>query len=150
MSLVRYFLQRTTPIFKRSLSTTIGLNNIYYTTDHETIHTVKGSNIVKIGISDYAKESLGDIVFLEAEVEIDDTFEEGDALVTIESVKATSEVLAPFDGKVFEINQIEDLDSISELSEDQSWFVSCEIDDFSILNNLMCNDEYNTYTSKID
>ena len=85
-----------------------------------------------------------------AEVEIDDTFEEGDAIVSIESVKASSEVFAPFDGKVVEVNEIEDLDTISNLSEDQFWLVSCEIDDVSILNNLMCPDEYSKYTSKIE
>ena len=150
MSLVRYILQQTRPIFMRSFSSTPRLNNIYYTNDHETVITDKDSNIVKIGISDYAKETLGDIVFLEAEVEIDDTFEEGDAIVSIESVKASSEVFAPFDGKVVEVNEIEDLDTISNLSEEQLWFVSCEIEDSSILNNLMCPDEYNKYTGKIE
>jgi len=150
MSLVRYMLQKTSQIFMRSFSFTSRLNDIYYTTDHETVLTDEDTNIVKIGISDYARETLGDIVFLETEVEIDDTFEEGEAIVSIESVKASSEVFAPFDGKVVDVNEIEDLDTISELSEDQLWFVSCEIDDFSILNNLMCNDEYNTYISKID
>ena len=150
MSLVRYILQQTRPIFMRSFSSTPILNNIYYTNDHETVLTDKDSNIVKIGISDYAKETLGDIVFLEAEVEIDDTFEEGDAIVSIESVKASSEVFAPFDGKVVEVNEIEDLDTISNLSEEQLWFVSCEIEDSSILNNLMCPDEYSKYTGKIE
>ena len=143
-------IQQTRPIFMRSFSSTPRLNDIYYTNDHETVLTEKDSNIVKIGISDYAKETLGDIVFLEAEVEIDDTFEEGDAIVSIESVKASSEVFAPFDGKVVEVNEIEDLDTISNLSEDQFWLVSCEIDDVSILNNLMCPDEYSKYTSEID
>ena len=145
---MRYILQQTRPIFMRSFSSTPRLNNIYYTNDHETVLTDKDSNIVKIGISDYAKETLGDIVFLEAEVEIDDTFEEGDAIVSIESVKASSEVFAPFDGKVVEVNEIEDLDTISNLSEEQLWFVSCEIEDSSILNNLMCPDEYSKYTCK--
>lgn len=148
MSLVRYILQRSSPIFMRSFSSTTRLNDIYYTNDHETIHTDKDSNIVKIGISNYAKETLGDIVFLETEVETDDTFEEGDAIVSIESVKASSEVFAPFDGKVVEVNEIEDLDTISNLSEEQLWFVSCEIDDISILNNFMCADKYLEYTNK--
>ena len=147
---MRYILQQTRPIFMRSFSSTPRLNDIYYTNDHETVLTDKDSNIVKIGISDYAKETLGDIVFLEAEVEIDDTFEEGDAIVSIESVKASSEVFAPVDGKVVEVNEIEDLDTISNLSEEQLWFVSCEIEDSSILNNLMCPDEYSKYTSKIE
>ena len=146
---MRYILQQTRPIFMRSFSSTPRLNNIYYTNDHETVLTDKDSNIVKIGISDYAKETLGDIVFLEAEVEIDDTFEEGDAIVSIESVKASSEVFAPFDGKVVEVNEIEDLDTISNLSEDQLWFVSCEIEDNSILNSLMCPDDYSKYIGKI-
>ena len=132
----------------RSFSSTSGLNDIYYTKDHETVLTDKDSNIVKIGISNYAKETLGDIVFLEAEVEIDDTFEEGDTIIAIESVKASSEVFAPFDGKVVEVNEIEDLDTISNLSEEQLWFVSCEIDDNSILNDLMCHNEYSNYTRK--
>ena len=143
-------LQKTSPIFMRSFSSTSRLHDIYYTTDHETVLTDEDTDIVKIGISDYARETLGDIVFLETEVEIDDTFEEGEAIVSIESVKASSEVFAPFDGKVVDVNEIEDLDTISDLSEDQLWFVSCEIESKTILTDLMCPDEYNIYISKFD
>ena len=105
-------------------------------------------NIVKIGISDYAKETLGDIVFLEAEVEVNDTFEKNDALVTIESVKASSEVFAPFDGEVIEINEIEDVDIIKDQVESDTWFVKCKIENISDLNDLMRATEYIDFVSK--
>ena len=148
MSLIRHILNIRSPLFIRSLSSTPSVKDIYYTTEHETVQTEDNENIVKIGISDYAKETLGDIVFLEAEVEVNDTFEKNDALVTIESVKASSEVFAPFDGEVIEINEIEDVDIIKDQVESDTWFVKCKIENISDLNDLMRATEYIDFVSK--
>ena len=148
MSLLKHCIKLGAPLFNRSFSSTTRLSNIYYTKDHETIQTDSDTNIVKLGISDYAKGKLGDIVFIEPELEQDDTFEEGDILVSIESVKATSDVEAPFDGKIVDINEIENVESIATMSEEELWFISCEMNDTSILNKFMSEVEYIQFVSK--
>jgi len=74
---------------------------IYYTEDHEWL-SVEG-DIATVGITDYAQEQLGDIVFVEA-AEIGKTMKKGDTAVVVESVKAASDVYAPVDGEITEAN----------------------------------------------
>lgn len=136
------------PLFYRGFSSTTGLNQLYYTQDHETIQCEDNTNIVKIGISDYAKESLGDIVFFESEVEVDEEIEVDDTLVLIESVKASSEIISPFSGRVVEINGSLEIDDLNTIKEEDFWFIRCEIDDMSILDTLMCIKEYSEFTKK--
>ena len=62
-------------------------------------------NIATVGISDYAQDQLSDIVFVEFNREIDDAVSKGDALATIESVKAAADVNSPISGKVLEVNE---------------------------------------------
>lgn len=73
----------------------------YYTEDHEWL-TVEGG-IATVGITDYAQEQLGDIVFVEA-AEIGKQLKKGDTAVVVESVKAASDVYAPLDGEITEAN----------------------------------------------
>ncbi len=69
-----------------------------------------------IGLTDYAIEQLGDIVFLELPA-VDDEFSQGDTFANIESVKAASEIYMPISGKVAEINE-ELIDAPEKLNED--------------------------------
>lgn len=73
----------------------------YYTEDHEWL-TVEGG-VATIGITDYAQEQLGDIVFVEA-AEVGKQLKKGDTAVVVESVKAASDVYAPVDGEITEAN----------------------------------------------
>lgn len=73
----------------------------YYTEDHEWL-TVEGG-IVTVGITDYAQEQLGDIVFVETP-EVGKQLKKGDTAVVVESVKAASDVYAPVDGEILEAN----------------------------------------------
>ena len=73
---------------------------IYYSEDHEWI-AVEG-DIATIGITAHASEQLGEVVFIEMK-EADDEFEKGDEIGVIESVKAASEIYAPLDGEVVEV-----------------------------------------------
>lgn len=95
----------------------------YYTDQHETLK-ITGSNI-KIGISDYARESLGDIIFLESECEIGDNVEENEVIYNIESVKATSEILSPINGELININEelIENIELIQDINEEDLWLL---------------------------
>ena len=86
-----------------------------------------GDNTFTIGLTDYAVEQLGDIVFLELP-EVGAEFKKGETFATIESVKAASEIYMPISGKVLEINE-EAVDSPEILNEDsyeKGWMVKVE------------------------
>jgi len=74
----------------------------YYTEDHEWIRVENG--IATVGITDYAQEQLGDIVFVELP-EKGRTLAKGDPAVVVESVKAASDVYAPVDGEITDVNE---------------------------------------------
>ena len=84
----------------------------------------------KIGISNYASDSLGELVYIEYNFEPGELFNEGDDIVIVESVKASNSVKAPFDGKLIENNSYieENPQLVNEMPEDSknTWF--CKID----------------------
>lgn len=84
------------------------------TNSHE--YVVKEGNIYVIGLTDYAVEQLGDIVFLELP-SAGDKFDKGDTFANIESVKAASEIYMPISGEIVEVNE-ELVDSPEKLNED--------------------------------
>lgn len=73
----------------------------YFTEDHEWIRVEGG--VATVGITDYAQEQLGDLVFVELP-DVGRGLKKGDATVVVESVKAASDVYAPADGEVTEVN----------------------------------------------
>ena len=77
------------------------LENLLYTKEHEWIK--KKDGLIISGITDYAQESLGDVVFVEFP-EVGKTVKQGEMIASIESVKAVSEIYAPISGKIIEIN----------------------------------------------
>lgn len=89
-----------------------------------------GDNTFTIGLTDYAVEQLGDIVFLELP-EVGAEFKKGETFATIESVKAASEIYMPISGKILAINE-EAVDSPEILNEDsyeKGWLVKVEATD---------------------
>ena len=95
-----------------------------------------------LGISDYAQESLGEIVFVELPEE-DDQVEAGGEVSAIESVKAASDILSPVTGVIVLVN--DDLEDSPELiNEDpyENWIVKIELEDKSELNSLLSAEEY--------
>lgn len=74
----------------------------YYTEDHEWLKVEDG--VATVGITEYAQEQLGDIVFVEA-AEVGKQLKKGDTAVVVESVKAASDVYAPVDGEIIEANE---------------------------------------------
>ena len=92
-----------------------------YSKSHEWVH-YDGDDVV-IGITDYAQDSLGDLVFVNLP-EVEDELTAGEALGDVESVKAVSDIISPVSGKVTEINE-ELLDSPEKINEDPygAWFV---------------------------
>jgi glycine cleavage system H protein len=76
--------------------------DVRYTNDHEWAQ--QEGDAVKVGITDFAQDQLGDIVFVELP-EIGDTFDKGDEFGTLESVKAVSELFMPISGEILEVNE---------------------------------------------
>ncbi len=115
-----------------------------YTEDHEWIK-VEG-NIGTVGITDYAQKQLGDIVYVELP-EVDDEFDKGDEVATVESVKAASPVMIPVSGKIVEINEeLEDApETVNQDPHGKGWFFKVEISDESELDGLMSAEQYEEY-----
>ncbi len=104
---------------------------------------------IVVGISDYAQESLSDIVYIELP-EIGDEIERGDDFGVVESVKAASDVYAPVNGKIVAINEL--LDGEPEIvNEDpygKGWLIRIAPEDLSELDELMNDDEYEEFVAK--
>jgi len=103
-------------------------------------------NKAKIGITFYAQESLGDIVYIET-VESDTTAEASTELTQIESTKATSAVISPVSGTVTEFNEeLSDApEIINEDPYDKGWIAAVDLTDDSELDSLMDAGEYEKY-----
>lgn len=121
--------------------------DLKYSKSHEWVR-VEG-NIVTLGITHFAQDSLGDVVFVEI-------FEEGasvvadEAMGTVESVKAVSDLISPVSGKVIAFNQ-EVLDSPELLNNDpygEGWLLKVELEDTSALDNLLSAAEYEEFVAE--
>lgn len=116
-----------------------------YTEDHEWLK-LEGDDIVVVGITDYAAEQLGDIVFVELP-EPETEVAKGDEVVVIESVKAASDILAPLDGEIIEINDaLEGAPGlVNEDPLDTGWFFKMKLNDPAELDSLMTEAEYKDF-----
>lgn len=122
------------------------LNELLYTKDHEWLK-VEGDKAY-VGITDFAQDSLGDIVFVELP-EVDTEFSKDDAFGVVESVKAASDLYIPVSGKVIEIN--EDLiDNPEKVNQDayKNWMLIVELTDKSELDELLKSEEYEKLCGK--
>ena len=101
------------------------------------------NNVATIGITEYAQNELGDIVFVELP-ETDDELNEGDTFGSVESVKTVSELYAPISGKIVEVNEeLEDSpEFVNESPYEKAWMVKIEISDDSQLEELLSADQY--------
>lgn len=119
-------------------------NELLYSKSHEWVKYE--DDLAVIGITDYAQDSLGDIVFINLPSE-EDELEKGEAFSDIESVKAVSDVISPVTGIVKEINE-ELLDSPEKINENpyEAWLVKvAEITDHE---DLMSAAEYEAFIEK--
>ena len=108
----------------------------YYTEDHEWIHVEGG--IATVGITDYAQEQLGDLVFVELP-EVGRKLAKGDVAVVVESVKAASDVYAPADGEIVEANTALSSDPalVNSAPAGDGWLWKMKLSDDSQLSGLM-------------
>jgi glycine cleavage system H protein len=112
-----------------------------FTEEHEWLRP-DGDEVI-VGITEYAAEQLGDLVFVELPEE-GITVAKGDEIVTIESVKAASEITAPLDGEITEVNSalVDDPAKVNEDPMEDGWFFKMKLADPSELESLMDEDEY--------
>lgn len=113
-----------------------------YTEDHEWLR-IEGDLIV-VGITEHAATQLGDVVFVELP-EVETMVAAGDEVVVIESVKAASDIAAPVDGEIVAVNDAL-VDTPALVNDDPTgaaWFFKIKVDDLSVLDQFMDEDEYN-------
>ena len=116
----------------------------HYTGDHEYVMSEgSGDSFVRIGLSDYAQDQLGDIVFVELP-EVGDSFEKGEVFGTVESVKAVAELYMPVSGMVVSINiALEDSPEwVNTAPYGEGWMIKVEPTDPAAIDELMTCDAY--------
>jgi glycine cleavage system H protein len=120
-----------------------------YHEEHEWVRVEADEGV--IGISDYAQEQLSDVVYVELP-EVGDSFEAGDVLAVVESVKAASDVYMPIAGEVLEVNEALE-DSPELVNQDpygEAWLARIAIADPGELDGLMDAEAYQSYVEGLD
>ena len=122
--------------------------SIKYSEDHEWVE-LKGDDQVVIGITDFAQEQLGDLVYVELP-EVGDECSRGENISVIESVKAASDLVAPVSGTIIEVNsRLEDEpELVTEDSMVEGWFIKVKLSNTSELDDLMDESAYNSFTEE--
>ncbi|HAQ41695.1 MAG TPA: glycine cleavage system protein GcvH [Clostridiales bacterium] len=116
------------------------LKELKYAKSHEWIK-IEG-NKAYIGITDYAQDHLGEVVYAELP-EVDMAVEAGDQFVVLESVKAASDVFAPISGTVVEVNEeLEDNPGLINESPYEAWLVSIEMTNPKEVEELLSAEDY--------
>jgi len=121
--------------------------NLKYHKEH-TWAKVSGKKAT-IGITDYAQNALGDIVYIDLP-EVDANIEINSEIGEIESTKATSSIISPLNGRVIEVNEdlTETPETINEDPYGKGWIAVVEIDDVAEVNDLMDASEYEKYVEE--
>ncbi len=120
------------------------MSSVYYTNDHEYVKV--DGDTATIGISDYAQEQLGDVVFVELP-DVGKALSKGDEAAVVESVKAASEVYAPVSGEVIETNGDLEADpaGVNRDAMGSGWFIKVKLADASEVEGLMNEAAYKEF-----
>ena len=111
------------------------VDGLYYSESHEYVK-VEG-DFAYIGISDYAQNALGNVVYVDMP-EVDDEVEAGEDFGAVESVKAASDLISPVTGTAVEINEeLEDAPELLNKDPYANWIIKVEMSDPTELDNLM-------------
>lgn len=115
-----------------------------FTEEHEWLQ-VEG-DVVVVGITAHASEQLGDVVFVELP-EAGTSVSKDDEVSVIESVKAASDILAPVDGEIVEVNEalVDEPGKVNEDPQGDAWFFKMKVADMSQLDDLMDEAAYNDF-----
>jgi len=125
------------------------MSQMRYTNDHEWVR-VEGDTAV-VGISDYAQEQLGDVVFVELP-DVGTIFTQNEDAAVVESVKAASEIYAPIGGKILEVNNML-IDAPETLNSDPTgngWMFKISIADAGEVDGLMDEAAYKTFVEGLE
>jgi glycine cleavage system H protein len=120
-----------------------------FTKDHEWI-LMEDGDIGVVGITDYAQDQLGELVYVELP-EIDQVLGGGSDAVVIESVKAAGEVKAPVSGSVVEVNEslVDEPEKVNNDPMGDGWFIKMKVTDVKELDELMDEDAYKEYIDEL-
>lgn len=116
----------------------------YYTDEHVWLNIE--DNLVRIGVTDYAQDELGDVVFAEIS-EAGETVKANDTFGNVESVKTVSELYTPINGEIVEVNNVlEDKPELINVSPyDKGWLIVIKPDNIEDVKALMTSEAYNDF-----
>lgn len=119
-----------------------------YTKDHEWIRV--DGDVAIVGISHYAQEQLGDVVFVEVPA-VGKVLKKGDEAAVVESVKAASEVYAPAGGEVIAVNEAlaDAPETVNAGAEGDGWFLKLKLSDATELESLMDEAAYKAFLETV-
>ena len=122
--------------------------DLKYTEEHEWVSR-KGDDTVRVGITDYAQEQLGDVVFVQLP-EVGHTVAAGDTFGEVESTKSVSDLYSPLDGEVVAINDalVQAPDSVNTDPYGEGWMVEIRLNDADALEGLLDADAYKALVEK--
>jgi glycine cleavage system H protein len=124
------------------------MTNTFYTEDHEWLR-MEGEEVAVVGITDYAQDQLGDVVYVELP-KMGADLTRGDAAAVVESVKAAADVKAPASGRVVEVNDAlaGSPELVNQDPAGRAWFYKVKLSDKEELSGLMDEDAYRDFTKK--
>jgi glycine cleavage system H protein len=125
-------------------------DNLHYTKEHEWVRVEEDGSVV-VGITDYAQEQLGDIVFVELPEVTEDPVQKDEPFAVVESVKAVSDVYAPLTGRVIEVND-ELPNSPEVINQDpygDGWMLRMELDNKAEIDELLSAAEYEALVNEL-
>jgi len=112
------------------------MTKVYFTQDHEWLRVEAG--IATVGITDHAQDQLGDLVFVDLP-QVGSVLAQGEAIAVVESVKAASDVYAPLDGEVVEVNEAlsSDPSLVNTAAQSDGWLWKMKLGNESQLTQLL-------------
>jgi len=120
-----------------------------FTKEHEIVR-VEDGNVVLIGITEYAQDALGDLVYVDLP-EIGKQLSKGDECAVVESVKTAAEVYSPVSGEVVAVNDnLSDEPEKIKISLDEGWIIKVKMDNSDEIEGLMNLEEYNKFCEEQD
>ncbi len=121
------------------------LEGLYYAESHEYVRV---DNIGYVGITDYAQNALGNVVYVDMP-DVDDEVNAGEEFGAVESVKAASDLISPVTGVVLEVNEaLEDAPERINADAYENWIIKVELSDKGELDNLMDAKAYTEFCAK--
>ena len=122
------------------------IEGLYYSESHEFVR-VEG-DFGFIGITDYAQNALGNVVYVDMP-DVDDDVEAGEEFGAVESVKAASDLFSPVSGKVVEVNEaLEDQPELINQDAFENWIIKVQLSDKAELDSLMSAADYAAFCEK--